>query len=48
MYSPDGKMPAGGPQFVLKTEDQTNESVQGKHIDLSKTYDPEFVNKANA
>lgn len=47
MYSPDGRMPAGGAEFVLKTEKQTNPSVQGKTIDLSKTYDPEFVNKAN-
>ncbi len=47
MYSPDGKMPRGGPAFVLKTENLTNSDVQGKHIDLSKTYDPEFVNKAN-
>ncbi len=48
MYSPDGKMPQGGPQFVLKTENLTNTDVQGKSIDLSKTYDSEFVNKANS
>ena len=48
MYSPDGKMPAGGPAFVLKTENLTNTDMQGKSIDLSKTYDSEFVNKANS
>jgi len=47
MYSPDGKMPSGGPQFVLRTENLTNSDVQGKRIDLSKTYDGEFVGKAN-
>ncbi len=47
MYSPDGRMPAGGPQFVLKTERLTNTDVQGKSIDLSKTYDGQFVYNAN-
>jgi NitT/TauT family transport system substrate-binding protein len=47
MFSPDGMMPSGGPQFVLSTEQQTNNSVQGKQIDLSKTYTNDFVNKAS-
>ncbi len=47
IFSPDGKMPDGGPQFVLSTEKQTNKSVQGKQIDLSMTYTNEFTNNAS-
>ena len=47
MFSPDGRMPSDGPASVLKVEQQFNSSVQGKHIDLSKTYDGEFVANAN-
>lgn len=47
MFSPDGKMPAGGPQFVLQTEQETNATVRGKPIDLSATYTNEFVNNAS-
>jgi len=47
MFSPDGSMPAGGPQFVLSTEQQTNQSVQSKQIDLNSTYTNEFVGKAS-
>lgn len=43
MYSPDGKMPAGGPETVLKVFSAFNPNVKGKHIDLSKTYTNEFV-----
>ncbi|HEV2581308.1 MAG TPA: ABC transporter substrate-binding protein [Ktedonobacteraceae bacterium] len=46
MYSPDGLMPAGGPQFVLQTENETNFAVKGQSIDLSATYTNEFVNNA--
>ena len=46
MFSPDGKMPDGGPQFVLTTEQETNTSVQGKQIDLSTTYTNQFVDNA--
>jgi len=47
MYSPDGKMPAGGPQFVLKTEQLFNDQVKSaKSINLGTTFDAEFVNKA--
>jgi len=47
MYSPDGRMPQGGPEFVLKTENLTNPSVRAMHINLSGTYDDAFVNAAN-
>lgn len=47
IFSPDGKMPAGGPEFVLTTENQTNTSVQGKQIDLSQTYTNEFTDNAS-
>jgi NitT/TauT family transport system substrate-binding protein len=47
IFSPDGKMPDGGPQFVLSTEMQTNTSVQGKTIDLSATYTNQFVDNAS-
>jgi NitT/TauT family transport system substrate-binding protein len=47
MYSPDGKMPQGGPQFVLSVLQQFDD-VKGKPIDLSKTYTTEFVDTANA
>ncbi len=46
MFSPDGLMPAGGPQFVLQTENETNTSVRGQRIDLSKTYTNQFVSNA--
>ncbi|HEX7683175.1 MAG TPA: ABC transporter substrate-binding protein [Trinickia sp.] len=43
MYTVDGKMPADGPQTVLKVLSAFKPSVKGKHIDLSKTYTNEFV-----
>ncbi|HEV3105993.1 MAG TPA: ABC transporter substrate-binding protein [Trinickia sp.] len=43
MYTADGKMPADGPETVLKVLSAFNPSVKGKHIDLSKTYTNEFV-----
>jgi NitT/TauT family transport system substrate-binding protein len=46
MFSPNGKMPKGGTQFVLKVEKQFNDQVKGATINLSKTYDGEFVNHA--
>jgi NitT/TauT family transport system substrate-binding protein len=48
MYSPDGKMPEGAPQFVLSVLQQFDDNVKDKNIDLSKTYTTEFVDKANA
>ncbi|WP_069805954.1 ABC transporter substrate-binding protein [Thermogemmatispora onikobensis] len=47
IFSPDGLMPTGGPEFVLSTEQQSNSSVQGKQIDLSTTYTNEFASKAS-
>lgn len=47
IFSPDGNMPDGGPQFVLSTEQETNQTVQGKQIDLSLTYTNEFTGKAS-
>ena len=48
MYSPDGRVPQGGPEFVLSVLQQFDDNVKGKQIDLSKTYTSEFVDKANA
>jgi NitT/TauT family transport system substrate-binding protein len=47
IFSPDGMMPSGGPDFVLKTEQETNTSVQGKTIDLSQTYTNTFASSAS-
>jgi NitT/TauT family transport system substrate-binding protein len=47
IFSPDGKMPDGGPQSVLSIEQQTNQSVKGKQIDLSTTYTNEFASNAS-
>lgn len=46
MFSPDGKMPAGGPETVLQVLSGFNPNVKGKHIDLAKTYTNEFVGQA--
>jgi sulfonate transport system substrate-binding protein len=46
MYSPDGRMPQGGPEFVLSVLKQFDENVKDKQIDLSKTYTAEFVDAA--
>ncbi|MGU7773016.1 ABC transporter substrate-binding protein [Burkholderia sp. MR1-5-21] len=45
MYSPDGKMPEGGPETVLRVLTDFNPNIKGKHIDLSRTYTNEFVNQ---
>ncbi|GAC1364184.1 MAG: ABC transporter substrate-binding protein [Ktedonobacteraceae bacterium] len=47
IFSPDGKMPAGGPESVLKVEQQSNKDVQGKQIDLGATYTNDFADKAS-
>jgi NitT/TauT family transport system substrate-binding protein len=46
MYSPDGLMPADGPQTVLKVLSAFDPTVKGHTVDLSKTYTNDFVNKA--
>lgn len=43
MFSPDGRMPVGGPETVLQVLSGFNPNVKGKHIDLSKTYTNEFI-----
>ena len=39
--------PQGGPEFVLKTLSSFNEDLKSKQIDLSKTWDPSFVDNAS-
>lgn len=47
MFSPDGKMTKGAPEFELSLLKQFNENVQkNPNVDLSKTYTDEFVNAA--
>jgi NitT/TauT family transport system substrate-binding protein len=46
MYSLDGKMPAGAPDFILKVLQTYNTNVKGKTIDLTKTWTNEYVNAA--
>ena len=46
MFTPDGVMPAGGPETVLAVLGAFSKNVKGKTIDLSKTYTPEFVKNA--
>ncbi len=43
MFTQDGKMPADGPETVLKVLSAFNPSVKGKHIELAKTYTNEFI-----
>ena len=46
MFSPDGKMPTGAPDFIFKVLQTYNKNVQGKTIDLTKTWTNEFVDAA--
>lgn len=46
MFTPDGVMPAGGPETVLSVLSTFSKNVKGKNIDLSKTYTTEFVKNA--
>lgn len=47
MFSPDGKMPKGAPEFELSLLKQFNDNViKNPNIDLSKTYTDEFVTAA--
>ena len=43
MFTPDGVMPAGGPETVLAVLSAFSKNVKGKTVDLSKTYTTEFV-----
>lgn len=47
-YSPDGLMPAGAPESVLRVLATFSPNVKGKTINLGKTFTTEFVTKANA
>ena len=46
MFTPDGLMPAGGPETVLTVLSGFSKNLKGKTIDLSKTYTTEFVKNA--
>jgi NitT/TauT family transport system substrate-binding protein len=46
MFTADGVMPEDGPKTVLAVLSEFSKNVQGKTIDLSKTYTTEFVKNA--
>jgi NitT/TauT family transport system substrate-binding protein len=46
MFTDDGMMPTGGPETVLAVLSAFSKNVQGKTVDLSKTYTTEFVKNA--
>jgi NitT/TauT family transport system substrate-binding protein len=46
--SPDGSFPDAGPKTALAALNSFDPSLQGKTIDLSRTYTNELVKKANA
>ncbi len=46
MFTPDGVMPEDGPPTVLAVLAAFSKNLQGKTIDLSKTYTTEFVKAA--
>jgi NitT/TauT family transport system substrate-binding protein len=46
--SPDGLMPLDGPATSLKTLMAFEKSIQGKHIDLAKSWTNQFVKKSPA
>jgi NitT/TauT family transport system substrate-binding protein len=45
-FTVDGRMPANGPETVLKVMSSFSKNVMGKQIDLSKTYTTELVDVA--
>lgn len=45
-FTTDGRMPANGPETVLKVMASFSKNVMGKQIDLSKTYTTELVDSA--
>jgi NitT/TauT family transport system substrate-binding protein len=46
IFSPDGVMPQGGPETVLKVLSSFDPAVKGHKIDLAKTYTTEFAKQA--
>lgn len=46
MFTRDGRMPATGPDTVLKVMSTSSRVVRGKPVDLSKTFTTEFVDAA--
>ena len=48
MFTADGRMPAGGPETVLKVLSSFSRNLKGKTIDLSKTYTTTYVDAAQA
>ena len=46
MFTPDGMMPEGGSETVLKVLSEFSKNVKGKQIDLSRTYTTAFVKAA--
>jgi NitT/TauT family transport system substrate-binding protein len=48
IFSPDGVMPKGGPETVLKVLQSFDPAVKGKDLDLSQTYTTQFAEKAAA
>ena len=46
MFTPDGVMPAGGPETVLAVLSGFSKNVKGKTVDLSRTFTTEFVKAA--
>ncbi|HEY4066074.1 MAG TPA: ABC transporter substrate-binding protein [Burkholderiaceae bacterium] len=46
MFTTDARMPAGGPETVLKVLSAYKPEVKSKHIDLSKTYSNAYLSAA--
>ncbi|WP_131114670.1 ABC transporter substrate-binding protein [Lichenihabitans psoromatis] len=46
MFTTDGRMPANGPETVLKVLQSFSKNVQGKSVDLAKTYTSAYVDAA--
>ena len=46
MFTADGKMPADGPETVLKVLSSFSRNLKGRTVDLSKTYTDSFVDHA--
>ncbi len=46
MFTPDGVMPEDGPKTVLAVLSAFSKDLQGKQVDLSKTYTTDFVKNA--